>query len=91
MRRRVLGKATNKYEIFVADSNTSVSIIPINVAKRKGIKWGPVNQDEPNYSGVTLGYVNFSKKSKIIKHNPEKYQVLLSDFRTTFIFLIRQM
>ena len=37
-----------------------------------------------------VGCVNFSKKSKIIKHNPGKYQVLLRDFRTTFIFLIRQ-
>ena len=34
---------------------------------------------------------NFSKISKIIKHNPGNYQVLLKDFRTTFIFLIRQM
>ena len=40
---------------------------------------------------VTVGCVNFSKKSKIIKHNPGNYQVLLRDFRTTFIFLIRQM
>ena len=38
-----------------------------------------------------VGCVNFSKASKIIKHNPGNYQVLLRDFRTTFIFLIRQM
>ena len=53
MRGRVLGKATKKYEIFVADCGTSVSIIPMNIAKRNGIKWRPVDPDEPNYSGVT--------------------------------------
>ena len=40
---------------------------------------------------ATVGCVKFSKSSKIIKHNPGNYQVLLRDFRTTFIFLIRQM
>ena len=38
MRGRVLDKSTNKYEVWVADSDTSISIIPVNIAKRNGIK-----------------------------------------------------
>ena len=42
MRGRVLGKSTNKYEVWVADSGTSISIIPVNITKRNGIKWRPI-------------------------------------------------
>ena len=38
----------------VADSGTSVSIIPVNIAKRNGIKWRALDPDEPNFSGVTV-------------------------------------
>ena len=48
-----MSKSTNKYETWVADSGTSVSIILINIAKRNGIKLRPLNPDELNYSGVT--------------------------------------
>ena len=77
MRGRVLGKATNKYEVFVADSGTSVSIIPVNIAKRNGIKKGPVNPDEPNHSGVTgtqltvLGQTNIWIKLSTVKKTQE--------------------
>ena len=37
MRGRVVGKSTNTYEVWVADSGTSVSIVPINIAERNGI------------------------------------------------------
>ena len=52
MRGRVLGRSTNIYETWVADSGTSVSIIPVNIAKRNGIRWRALDPDEPNYSSV---------------------------------------
>ena len=53
IKRRVLGRSKNKIETWVADSGTSVSIIPVNIATRNGIKWRTLDPDEPNYSGVT--------------------------------------
>ena len=53
MRLRVLGNSTNTYEVWVADSGTLVSMIPINIAKRNGIKWRPAEPDEPNCTEVT--------------------------------------
>ena len=49
MRVRVLGKSTNKNETWVADSGTSVSNIPVNIAKRNGIKWSALDPEKPNY------------------------------------------
>ena len=53
MKGRVLGRSKNKNETWVGNSGTSVSIIPVNIAKRNGIKWITLHRDEPNYSGVT--------------------------------------
>ena len=52
MRGRVFEKSNNTYEIWVANSGTSVSIIPINIAKKNSIKWRPNDPDKPNYSSV---------------------------------------
>ena len=78
MKGRVLGKSTNKYETWVADSGTSVSIIPINIAnKRNGISWRTLDPDEPNYSGITgnqlsiLGQTNIMVKFSTIKKAQE--------------------
>ena len=57
----------------MADLGTSVSIIPVNIAKKNGIKWRPNDQDEPNYSGITgiqltiLGQTNVIIKFSTIK------------------------
>ena len=81
MKGRVLGRSTNKNETWVADSGTSVSIMPVNIAKRNGIKWRALNQDEPNYSGVTgtkvtiLGQTNTWIKFKTIKTSPPNARV----------------
>ena len=48
MRVRIIGKSTNKNEAWIADAGTSVSIIPVNIAKRNGIKWRALDPDEPN-------------------------------------------
>ena len=32
---------------------TSVIIIPVNIARRNGIVWAQVHDDEPSYAGVT--------------------------------------
>ena len=32
---------------------TSIIILPVNIAKRNGVVWTPVDSDEPNYVGVT--------------------------------------
>ena len=53
MKVRLLGKLTNRNETWVADAGTSVSIIPVNIAKRNGNKWRELDPDEPNYNGVT--------------------------------------
>ena len=50
---RLLGKSSNKKEVFIADTGTSVPILPVNIARRNGISWTPVDEDEPQYSGVT--------------------------------------
>ena len=39
MKGRIMGNYGNKYETFVADTGSPVSIIPVNVAKKNGIKW----------------------------------------------------
>lgn len=77
MKGRVLGKSTNKYETWVAYTGTSVSFIPINIAKRNGIKWRPLDQDEPNYRGVLgtqltiLGQTNIWIKFSTLKKAQE--------------------
>ena len=39
MKGKILGNNGNKYETFVADTGSPVSIIPVNIAKKNGIKW----------------------------------------------------
>ena len=53
MMGRMMGKKTNKKEMFVADTGTSVMILPVNIAKRNGVVWVPTDPDEPEYVGVT--------------------------------------
>ena len=77
MKGRVLGKPTNKYKTRVAVSGTSVSIIPLSIAKRNGIKWRPLDPDEPNNSSVTgtkltiLGQINIWIKFNTLKKAQE--------------------
>ena len=53
MMGRIMGKMGNKKEVFIADTGTSVIILPINIAKRNGVAWTAVDSDEPGYVGVT--------------------------------------
>ena len=39
MMGRLLDKSSNKKDVFIADTSTSVIIIPVNLAKRNGIVW----------------------------------------------------
>ena len=52
MKGRIMGNYGNKYKTFVADAGSPVSIIPVNIAKKNGIKWWELDADEPNYSGI---------------------------------------
>ena len=49
MGRLYFGKSSNKKEVFIADTGTSVIIIPVNIAKRNGIVWTQTDSDEPGY------------------------------------------
>ena len=53
MKGKVLGSNENKYETFVADTGSPVSIVAVNIAKKNGIKWWELDADELNYSGIT--------------------------------------
>ena len=53
MMGRIMGKWGNKKEVFIADTGTSVIILPINIARRNGVTWEAVDPDEPSYVGVT--------------------------------------
>ena len=53
MMGRMLGRSSNKKEVFIADTGTSVIILPVNIARRNGISWTQIDDDEPKYSGVT--------------------------------------
>ena len=53
MMGRILGRTSNKKEVFIADTGTSIIILPVNIAKRNGVVWTPVDSDEPSYVGVT--------------------------------------
>ena len=56
----------NKYETFVADTGTPVSIVPVNIAKKNGIKLYELDADEPNYSGITGNQLSILGQTKII-------------------------
>ena len=51
MMGRIMGKKSNKREMFIADTGTSVIILPVNIAKRNGVVWTPTDPDERH--GVT--------------------------------------
>merc|ERR1711954_591002 len=53
MMGQMLGRSSNKKEVFIADTGTSVIILPVNIARRNGISWTKTDADEPKYSGVT--------------------------------------
>ena len=53
MMGRLLGRSSNKKEVFIADTGTSVIILPVNIARRNGITWTQTDEDEPQYQGVT--------------------------------------
>ena len=53
MMGRLLGRSSNKKEIFIADTGTSVIIIPVNIARRNEITWTKTDPDEPQYQGIT--------------------------------------
>ena len=49
MKERILGDSCNKYLNFIADTGTSVAIIPWSLAERKKLKIVPADPDEPEY------------------------------------------
>ena len=51
MKGRILSQPGNHREIFIADTGTSTPIVPKNVTKRNGIKWGAVDRDETGCHG----------------------------------------
>ena len=53
MMGRLLGRSSNKKEVFIANTGTSVIILPVNIARRNGITWTQIDEDEPQYQGVT--------------------------------------
>ena len=53
MMGRLLGRSSNKKEVFIADTGTSVIVLPVNIARRNGISWTKIHADKPKYSGVT--------------------------------------
>ena len=63
MKGKVLGNNGNKYETFVANTGTPVSIVP--VAKKNGIKWYELDADEPNYSGITRNQLSILGQTTI--------------------------
>ena len=50
---RLLGRSSNKMEVFIADTGTSVIILHVNIARRNGITWTQIDEDEPQYQGLT--------------------------------------
>ena len=67
MMGRLLGKSSNKKkkEVFIADTGTSVIIIPVNIARRNGIVWTQVDADEPSCAGVTGVEVDVMGKANV--------------------------
>ena len=51
VRGRILGTC-NKHEKFIADTRTSVAIIPRSDAEKIRLQWVPIDSDEPDYKGV---------------------------------------
>ena len=49
MTGRILEKSSNKKEVFIADTGTSVTILPVNIAKHNGVIWTPEDADKPAY------------------------------------------
>ena len=49
----ILGKMGNKRETFIADTGTSISVHPINLTRKNGIKWREEDPDKLKYLGVT--------------------------------------
>ena len=39
MKGKILGRSSNKKEMFIAVTGTSVIMLPINIAKRNGVIW----------------------------------------------------
>ena len=52
MKERILSDSCNKYLNFIADTGTSVTIIPWSLAVREKLKIVPADPDEPEYNGV---------------------------------------
>ena len=73
MMGRIIGFCSNKNEKFVADTGTSVMIIPRSVAVRNRVEWFPADEDEPSYEGVTgtgltvIGQADFWVKFKSLR------------------------
>ena len=47
MMGRIMVKKTNKREMFISDTGTSVIFLPVNIAKRNGVVWVPTYPEEP--------------------------------------------
>ena len=65
MMGRILGKSSNKKEVFIADTGTSVTILPVNIAKHNGVIWTPEDADEPAYVGVTAVEVDILGQANV--------------------------
>ena len=65
MMDRLLSKNSNKKEVFIADTGTSVIIIPVNITRRNGIVWTQVDADEPSCAGVTGVEVDVMGKANV--------------------------
>ena len=52
MKGRILGDSCNKFLNFIADTGTSVAIIPWSLAERNKLQIVPADPDEPEYNGV---------------------------------------
>ena len=52
MKGRILGNSCNKFFNFIAETGTSVAIIPRSLAERNKLQVEPADPDKPEYEGV---------------------------------------
>ena len=74
MKGRILGNSCNKFFNFIAETGTSVAIIPRSLAERNKLQVEPAVPDKPEYEGAmglkftVVGQIKMFIKFKIMKN-----------------------